>query len=232
MHCFFTFTVINLICNQNNTVMKRSPFFLLMSFLFAACAPVYFPNQLQTPLLQDKGEATVSASLGTSTFDMQLAYSPVKQIDLLGDFSVANGDDHEHLQFEAGLGLYQTINDVLHLELLGGGGAGYSTTTTQGTFGEHNEGAFSRFYIQPNVFVVSQYIEAGLAARASFISFREFGTGAYVEPTLVGRFGLEHLKFQVQAGLSFNVNDNSVLDYNPFIFNIGLVYTLHNRNTP
>ncbi|MFC0875997.1 hypothetical protein ACE01N_05360 [Saccharicrinis sp. FJH2] len=212
--------------------MKKSLFLVSMSILFAACAPVYFPNQLQTPLLQDQGEATVSASLGTSTFDMQLAYSPIKHIDLTGDFSVANGNDHEHLQFEGGMGVYQTINNALHLELLGGGGAGYSTTTTQGTFGEHNEGAFSRFYIQPNVFVVSDYIEAGLATRASFISFREFGTGVYVEPTFVGRFGIEHLKFQLQAGLSFNVNDNSVLDYNPFIFNVGLVYTFHHRSNP
>jgi hypothetical protein len=232
MNWFFTFVVIYLICNANNTIMKKSLFFLTMIFLLGACAPVYFPNQLQTPLLQDKGEATVSASLGTSTFDMQLAYSPIKHIDLLGDFSVANGNDHEHLQLEAGLGAYQTINDALHLELLGGGGAGYSTTTTQGTFGEHNEGAFARFYVQPNIFLVSEFVEAGLATRASFISFREFGTGIYVEPTLVARAGLEHLKFQLQAGLSFNVNDNSTLDYNPLIFNVGLVYTFHRRSNP
>lgn len=210
--------------------MKNIVLFILGSLLLSACAPVYFPNQLQTPLLQDEGEASVSASLGTSTFDFQLAYSPIKHIDLLGDLSVASGDDHEHLQFEAGLGAYKTVNDILQLELLGGGGAGYSTTTTQGTFGEHNQGAFSRFYIQPNVFIVSENIDIGLASRASFISFREFGTGIYVEPTLVGRLGIEHFKFQVQAGLSFNVNDNSTLDYNPFIFNIGLVYILHKRD--
>ncbi|MFB6317575.1 hypothetical protein [Saccharicrinis sp. FJH54] len=212
--------------------MKKSLFFSIVSFLMTACAPVYFPNQLQTPLLQYEGEATASASIGTSTFDMQLGYSPIQHIDLLADFSLANGDDHEHLQFEGGLGLYQTIDNTLHLELLGGGGGGYSTTTTQGTFGEHNEGAFTRFYIQPNIFMVSEYVEAGLATRASFISFREFGTGVYIEPTLVGRFGLPHLKFQLQAGLSFNINDNSVLDYNPIIFNAGLVYTFHKRYYP
>lgn len=209
--------------------MKHLPLLFVALLILTGCAPVYFPNQLQTPLLQQQGEATVSASIGTSTFDMQLAYSPVYHIDVLTDFSFASGDDHEHLQIEAGLGAYQTINDALQLELLGGGGAGYSTTTTQGTFGDHNEGAFGRFYIQPNVFYVSPYIEAGLATRASFISFREYGTGIYVEPTFVGRFGVKHFKFQVQAGLSFNVNDNTALDYNPFIFNIGLVYTFHNR---
>lgn len=209
--------------------MKHSIPLFFLSFFFSACAPVYFPNQLQTPLLKEQNEATVSLSTGTSNFDIQAAFSPIKHIDILFDLSSANLSDHEHLQIEGGLGYYNTLNEVIHVEFLGGGGAGYSTTTTQGTLGEHNEGMFSRFYLQPNVFLISNYAEVGLATRLSVINFREYGTGSYVEPTLVGRFGLENIKFQVQAGLSYNINDNVELDYNPFIFNVGLVYTFRKK---
>ena len=202
---------------------------IFLPILISACAPVYFPNQLQTPLLKEKNEATVSISTGTSNFDVQAAFSPIKHMDLLFDLSAANLSDHEHLQIEGGLGYYNTLNEVIHVEFLGGGGAGYSKTTTQGTLGEHNEGMFSRFYLQPNVFLISEYAELGLATRLAFINFREYGLGSYLEPTLVGRFGLENIKFQVQAGLSYNINDNVELDYNPLIFNLGLVYTFRKK---
>lgn len=206
--------------------MKEIVSVMLFTLLLSSCAPVYLPNQLQTPLLRDKGEATASISIGTSTFDIQTAYSPIKHLDILVDFTVAKGESHEHAQFQGGLGYYKTFNDAFHLEFLAGGGGGYSTTITLGTFGKFNEGTYSRFYLQPNVFFVSEHFDFGLATRASFVHFNNFGRGTYVEPTLVGRFGFEYLKFQVQAGLSFQTNDNATLDYNPIIFNLGLVYTL------
>lgn len=203
---------------------------LALILILTACAPVYFPNQLQTPLLKDKGEALVTASVGAGGYEAQAAYSPVKHLDLLMDVAFLDSEDRSNFQLEGGLGGYTTINNLLQLEILGGGGAGYSRSYTSGTFAEENEGLFSRFYIQPNIFLISKYADVGLATRTSVVSFREYGTGVYVEPALVGRFGLENIKFHIQAGLSLNVNDNSTLDYNPFMVNIGLSYYITKPN--
>ena len=56
---------------------------LIVIALFYACAPVYFPNKVNAPMINKAGDYNVEATMGVTGFDVQTAYSPIEKLSLI-----------------------------------------------------------------------------------------------------------------------------------------------------
>jgi hypothetical protein len=208
------------------------PLILVLTLLLSSCAPEYIPNVINTPLLHNKGELQVSASAGISGFDPQAAYAVTDNFGLMLNASFSNrssntgSDFHKHNFVEFGLGYYKVFEEYFCFEVYGGGGFGNNQgkyTTGWGISESNNES--TRFFVQPAIGISTEFVDLALASRLAQLSihsdeghFRDL----YIEPALVLKLGYQYLKFITQVGFSVPINDNFEIDYQPFIFSIGL----------
>lgn len=108
---------------------------LTVFIIAAACAPLYIPNPVHTPMMDSSGEVHLSGYIGTSTYSGNIAASVTDNVMLVGSYSfepvsvpqrVAVDSQSAHVghQFwEGGVGWYSRIGDG-KIELITGFGAG------------------------------------------------------------------------------------------------------------
>ncbi len=92
--------------------------------LFSSCASVYQPSALHVPGLEKRKDLTVKGSVGTSGGDVSLAFSPLRNFGIFGQFTSALGETEEnettieknHNIFQGGLGYYNVLSEELRFE--------------------------------------------------------------------------------------------------------------------
>jgi hypothetical protein len=220
--------------------------------LLNSCITVYIPNTINTPLFSDKGEFAGSIAGGSSGIDIQAAYAVTDKFAVMVNYSNSQQSDdysstspsqddsyiHNHNMLEAALGYYSVPNKWLNFEIFGG--YGYSSVYSKNddyyyTNNDTVEGGFGRFFLQPSMGIISNYVDLAFTPRIVMVNFdgkinnsvNKTGSGVFIEPNLTLKLGFKQFKFFTQFGFSYKINSSGYnFDYQPFMFSIGAQVTL------
>lgn len=202
-------------------ITNRVLFFCCLCALITAagCAPVYVPNARHTNLMDKRGEASASGYAGVNGTDIQLAYAVSDDIGLLaaGSFgeneSKTSDDYHKHKYGELGM-QYQQDFGIGRVEVIGGFGKGSATSVDTYEFITESEvqatGQYNKLFLQPNIGLETNLLDAGLALRLGHVIFTEFETSSdrytenqqstFFEPAVFARMGWKNVKLEAQVG--------------------------------
>lgn len=241
---------------------KNSFLVLFLAVLCFGCQPImYIPNMQNTPFLKEKGEfkATVNTSNLQASYAitdeiavMANGYFNSKTYDLDYDFGQREWKNSRYF-VEGGVGYYRNLSDQLVFETYAGGGIGgvdygYVETTNQGDeFGKNLGVNLSKFFVQPNIGLSTEYIDFGFTSRIVGISYSNMSTSftdlelesnelagiegplfLFIEPGVTFRAGHKWVKFHTQLFYSAQLTQHD-LNYREVIFNIGLTFNIANR---
>src|ERR1035437_7848376 len=114
-------------------------FILILDAFLNSCAPIYIPNNINTPLLSKKNEATINLGFGQNGVDCQLSYAVSENIGLLLNGSYLSDESNsnfnkdityqEHQKYiEAAIGSFGELSKNIVLEAYFGGGYGNSSS--------------------------------------------------------------------------------------------------------
>ena len=159
-----------------------------------------------------------------------------------------SGHFKSHLT-EFGLGYYLPFKNKFLFETYGGYGKSWIENHYDYFVGNgYSTLGSSCFFIQPAVGFYKKNIRLAFSARFRGVNFNQvhFDSGLdqtykeellqiqdnpvvfFIEPAFTFRGGGEHVKIQVQIGLSFKVSDTELV-YDPMNFNIGLIFNIHGK---
>ena len=218
---------------------------LVLTVIAAGCAPVYVPSARHTHQLNEKGEASFSGHSGTNGADFQLAYAVTDHIGVLGAASFARDDEredqdfHKHTYGEIGVQYHDNIGGIGRFEFLSGFGRGSASSVDTYTFDDSPSeiratGKYGKFFVQPNIGLETDIVDAGLAFRFGHVIFTEFETSnatynenesaTFFEPGLFVRRGWQTVKLEGQIGYSVPMQDENqvAFDYEPFFLSLGI----------
>ncbi len=247
-------------------------FFLIATFvfiLFYGCVyPHYYysPNTQDVPLFTEKNELTgnIAGSFGVvnNSFEIQTGLSLPAHLALTANFMTGGNDntsnsiaDYSKINyFEGTAGYYRSFKDIGLFEIYGGYGKGsqrhaFSAEENNGWFswirvpdGSANL-TFSKFFIQPDIGIKTQYLEGAFSCRLSRMNFydleinntiyhsdelatlKENSTPWFIEPALTFRGGFKSIKGQVQVVYAGNLGNSDLL-FEKFRFSFGLHFNL------
>jgi hypothetical protein len=164
----------------------------------AACAPVYTPNAMHTPLMDSAGEIHTGAYLGTGIVSVNASTSITDHILLTGAYSADPIPDTlpirydiyhiGHWFWEGGGGWYTRLNDDFKLEILGGFGMGHAAAMSndsldlypalRGTGAYRVEGDYRRVSVQANIgFAPKPFSVSSISLDGSPVSNPSVGSG-------------------------------------------------------
>ncbi len=215
-------------------------FILIVFFIviaFNSCSPpVYHPTVVNTPLLSNKGEINAAAHLSVNGFEPQLAYAVTDNIGLMlnGNFNkVTDNDSQDYQRFsfvEGAGGYFGKIGKYGRYEAYGGFGYGNNN------FYYYNEGdsyfediPYTKFFMQGSLGSSLDFIDAAFSPRfvwATVSDLNKTYTNMYIEPVITVKVGYKFVKFVIQGGFSFPIEEyNPDVDgrfHQPILFSIGL----------
>lgn len=216
-------------------------------FVFTGCAPVYVPNSVHTPMLEDKGDGQVSGFVGSSGFDVQTALGVSDHIGVSADFSYGqradeeDDDFHRHQFGEVGIGYFNDISSWSQFEVYGGYGRGQAETVDEYVFITQQEiratGRYDRFFVQPALGFEVGPLRMNGAVRLARVNFYEFETSRetqrrnnpvlFYEPALGLSVGTRAARVGVQAGASVPNQDPADIDfdYQPLWLSLGVTFS-------
>lgn len=230
-------------------MLKHHPSILLvllcLTLVLDGCRPLYrasIPNQ---PVFTGKNQAEMEVGLETGTAYGSLSYSVTDQIYITGSTN-AWFSNHTTSQFgEFGLGLFKYNQDKergLSLSVLSGFGASTVVRDSDPTFGFNGpqqdpeyQSQFTRFSIQPALFLLDDNIDVTFAWRNSMLYWLnpdEYdgqivdGFDIYTEPTLSLRAGSPMTKFFFDLGLQVPITRAFRHPINPIHLGVGVSVSL------
>ncbi len=219
-------------------LLKITSITVLIALIFISCAPLYIPNVVNTPMVKEKKDLNASAHIGTSGYDFQGAYAITNSIAVILNTSYLKSDKdsltddyHKHLFLETGIGYYKPLGKHFLFDTYCGYGIGkINSYQSVDIFTSYANTYVNRFFVQPSVSFVCPYFEAALTPRTVMAMVSQSTgrqAGFFIEPCIVLKTGLPNVKITTEFGLSYMLNqyDNS-FNYQPFIFSIGLQYSL------
>jgi hypothetical protein len=120
---------------------SRSTIFLV-SFLGLSSCGIYRQNVVNTPLMQQKGQAQISGSVGFTGYDGQLGYAMTKKIAIIANYSdlgtkqvnysSENYTVNKHNFYEIGIGCFKKNKSALTCEYFLIAGKGSTSRYYQG----------------------------------------------------------------------------------------------------
>lgn len=147
----------------------------------------YFPTPVQTPLLSEKNELKITASIPG---DVSVAYAPGKNIGVFSTVSFYNEwkessttinsaqEENEkngnHLVFEAGAGYFKKSDKNLLLEIYGGFGLGkfdIDSKYNNDPINYEYKIPTSKFFINPSFGIKKELVELAFSMRFTALSF-------------------------------------------------------------
>lgn len=167
--------------------MKYSLPVVLVSFLCTSCYHAYYtPNTANVPLLSQKGEAKLTAAIGTGanteaiSGELQLAIAPANNIGFMVNAFTASKSEETEDNYEKGSGSYIEAapglfmpisrNGKWRAELYAGAGAGWVTNN----YGvpSFSKVSVSKAFVQPAIGYKSTYLEVAFTPKMSFINWK------------------------------------------------------------
>lgn len=209
-----------------------------------ACAPVYQPNIINTPLLSKRHDTRIAAYISLENgYDAQTAYAISDHIGIMFNGYYKNWHNPKrndiyikNYLFEGGLGYFYAL-DELRLEAY----AGYGIGQNDSRFKAIDNGYFlpsskefsftanmQRFFVQGSFGYASKSFEIASSLRYARVYVDEFYTdrktrGHFIEPVVTLKYGVKNLKLVSQTGLCLGVFTNQTpYGNNPLILSIGL----------
>lgn len=167
--------------------------------MVSACNVAYIPNKHNVPLMQYKGDASVSIS----TTNLQAAYAVSDHLAVMGNVyfrqnSWENSPDSNNTMVwdyqanrflgEAALGYYQSLGKDGVFEVYGGGGLGsirFTLDDQNPAFSKEYQASMVKAFIQPDIGYKSEYFDAVFSTRLSYIGFSNVDTTNYTPAGLV-----------------------------------------------
>lgn len=205
---------------------------LTLLLILPACVPVYVPNTVHTPLLEEKGDLQVGGYVGASGVDLQAAAALTDHVGAFADFSIAtesdpvNDDeannedfDHRHRFGEVGIGYFAPLGSRGHFEVYGGYGRGWAESSDEypSIFGTgvtvlRATGRYRRLFVQPGAGVDLGPLRLNGAVRVAHVNFYEFETRSstvtenqsefFLEPVVGASLGVNVVRLGAQIGIS------------------------------
>lgn len=178
--------------------MKANACILLLTAILislCSCVTLYKPNAVHSPLLQEKGEAHASASLGLSgsgLLNLQASYALSDHVGIVADgmyhYRNSNSGDSTNntteklrmLFVETGAGYFTSFWNNGLFQCYGGGGYGNSNdriTNVNGSYPELNAKYYNLF-IQPGLAYTSKNFDLAFDIRANYVHM--FSIHAYL----------------------------------------------------
>ncbi len=181
-------TFLNLIYQRINSLHIPIIFFLL---LFISCAPVYNPNNLFMPGLEEKGDLSAEFALGSSDLGATAAFA------LSDNWAVMAGAQTRSINenfseksnfFEGGAIWFQHPESFFHYEVLGGLGYGRTDyyrryhSLFSGTWRlQYMEADYTRFFLQYNIHFPLSIFTFSVGARASQLYISNYEENIFAE---------------------------------------------------
>lgn len=209
-----------------------------------ACAPLYQPNVINTPLLNKRHDTRIAAYISsTSDYDAQVAYAITDHIGVMFNgyykhlrAKTVRDNNIKNYLLEGGLGYFKSIEGI-KLEAY----AGYGIGQNDSRFAATNNGIYfnntaqsvvtanmQRFFVQGSFGHTSDLIEFAATLRYSIVNVDEFYTdqdvrGYFLEPLLTLKYGIKNLKVVAKTGISIGgFPDGTEYAYRPIILSVGL----------
>lgn len=217
---------------------------LLTGLFLSSCRPLYIPNAVHTPMISEKNEFNGAALLGTSGVDVQAAFSPVKHFAVMADASWYDDrksdpeSNHYHFFAEGGTGYYNRVG-LGHFDIYTGGGFGnVSTTNTISSITTTSTGTYYRIFLQPCVGLGTKAFDASFTLRTAYVNFTQVTnptisgsrqSSLFAEPVFTLRVGYKWVKYFFQAGFSFPMQKELMIDYQPFMISTGINLNFGNK---
>lgn len=223
-------------------MMKKLFLFCLTAgllYVLNACSPpVYLPNNLNTPLLQQRGELNATLQMSTGGLNVQGAFAATDQLAVMVNGAYNQTDtssnDARHKFLEAGVGMYKRLGNIGITSMYGG--YGHGETTRNYTLEKQPYGRYHRYFVQSAIGLRTGAFEAGAAARMSIVNMYHYENSTtiyedgtfdlFLEPALFMRLGWENVKFHSQLGLCIPAQDPGIYEFQPIFFSIGMNFRL------
>lgn len=215
--------------------------------VITGCAPVYVPNTVHSPMLEERGDAQVGGWVGgyggSTGFDLQAALAPTDHVGVSADFSYGEepGDDadfHRHQFGEIGVGYFNDISSWVQAEIYGGYGRGQAEAEDNYTFfGPQTiraKGQYDRVFVQPALGLEAGPLHLYGASRFVRVNFHEFESSgdsrveSDIQPAFFNEMalglglGTESFRVGVQTGVSVPLSDREDIDFDTELFWISL----------
>lgn len=231
----------------------------------------YSPNIQHVPLFDDRNEfsGSIAGSVGivNNCVELQAGYSLPGHVALSTNF-MTGGNNHETgsyrdfsklSYFEGSLGFYTSFSETGIFEIYGGYGLGsqrhsftFSEFSTWYLWDREPDGtadmSFSKIFIQPNIGIRSEWVEAAFSCRFSRLNFKEINiyntvyhldelntlklnsAPTLLEPALTFRAGSESIKGQIQLGFAARLsNPDLELMFESLRFSLGIHFYLSGK---
>ncbi|RMG17791.1 MAG: hypothetical protein D6730_23610 [Bacteroidetes bacterium] len=233
---------------------------MLVLLLAGGCSTLYVPNTLHTPLLSEKGEVALRLHSGSSSLDAQaalalsggakggLAVSAAYSLNRKGGDTPQAG--YAKQQFaELGVGHFFRLDSSGIFEVFTGYGRGKAEATkTLGTgfpVDEQATGNYQRFFVQANLGASARLLEAGVAARFSYVDFTRLSitrktpkrpSAFFAEPLLFIKVGggptsgkFPNIKAELQFGAHLPLGPRPDFDFPLFHARLGIDLRFNRR---
>ena len=213
---------------------------------FYACAPVYLPNTVNTPLLTKRHDTRLAVYASPATgYDAQTAYAVTNHIGVMFNGSYRNkrptyqySDYNRNYLFEGAIGYFKAVKKQ-RFEIY----AGYGFGQNDSRFRNINSGAphdsyldnstittanIKKAFLQATLGTAYRNFEIAATTRYTFINIDDFYKaddvqGFFIEPVTTLKIGLKHLKIVSKAGFSIGGYLTDVrYDHQPLILSAGL----------
>ena len=217
---------------------------------FASCTPpVYLPNSINAPLLNEKGDASVGYNKLLEGNDLQISQAISENVGLMlnGSYLSESWSDNyrRHIFVEMGMGFFSHQDEGFAREIYAGAGWGSNSLKEAVLFGSEDarvSADYIRLFIQPNLGICKEGFEGGFGFRVCYINFYNINysnidfqrTKILLEPVAFLRFGPPVFQIETQIGYSFNPfkNDLFVEFYDEYILSIGFKVGLNIEQKP
>ena len=166
------------------TLAKRLCTAIFALILFNSCSSLYYPNQVNAPLLSKKGDLEVSAGksvsvyqLGTRNgFEAQGAYAFTNHLAGIADISVGSTPasksfyeyDYKHDYIGAGIGYYTRAGKHFRFSVFGGYGESRAEAKYMNWYySQQRESKFKKIFVQPSFGFRSRVFDMNFSIRAA-----------------------------------------------------------------
>jgi len=152
---------------------------------------------------------------------------------------------------DIGMGYFLPIDDKFVFETYAGYGSASIRNDYEESFGSGNSTLHaSSFFLQPEFGFYKKNVELAVSLRYRLVNYDkvafrgDIGSDPYsllidlddhpfnyfLEPAFTVRMGGEVVKAQIQVGFSALLNQESLVDYDPFLANFGLIITMKEKD--
>lgn len=202
---------------------------LLLGFILTSCHLLYVPNNFNSPLLRNKGDAQANLAFGVSGYEAQTAYAISDNIGIMANGQLLYSTNYDSIKekrtlAELGVGYTERYSDNGMFEIFAGGGFGnvpadFKYSTYDGT----QTTQLTRFFVQPSLGFFNDWLDMSIISRLSAVSIGG-ETNWFYEPGFMAKIGYKRYRFYSCMGFSIPMNKATERSWNnnPFIFSVGI----------